>query len=61
MGIGATLLKLAKKRSTRLRLWVFQRNKNALAFYARQGFTVLKETDGRENEEKEPDALLEWS
>lgn len=61
MGIGATLLDLAKEHSTRLQLWVFQKNARALAFYARNGFRVLKETDGAENEEKEPDALLEWS
>lgn len=29
--------------------------------YTRHGFRVLKETDGAQNEEKEPDALLEWS
>jgi|AGTN01.2.fsa_nt_gi Acetyltransferase (GNAT) family. len=61
MGTGARLLELAKKDATRLQLWAFQKNTRALEFYARHGFRVLKETDGAENQEKEPDALLEWS
>lgn len=61
MRLGARLLDLAKEHSSRLQLWVFQKNARALAFYARNGFRVLKETDGAENEEKEPDAILEWS
>ena len=43
-----------------LRLWVFQRNTPALRFYAARGFRVVEHTDGSRNEEREPDALLEW-
>jgi putative acetyltransferase len=56
-GIGTALLQIAKSRSPRLSLWTFQRNSNARRFYERQGFTLIKETDGSRNEEKEPDAL----
>jgi hypothetical protein len=43
-----------------LRLWAFQRNVQALRFYAARGFRVIERTDGSRNEEREPDALLEW-
>jgi hypothetical protein len=43
-----------------LRLWTFQRNRDARRFYERQGFTLVKETDGSANEEKEPDAMYLW-
>ena len=43
-----------------LRLWVFQENVGARRFYERRGFRLVRETDGAGNEEKEPDALLEW-
>jgi GNAT superfamily N-acetyltransferase len=41
-------------------LWAFQRNAPALAFYARHGFAELRRTDGRANEEREPDVRLGW-
>jgi GNAT superfamily N-acetyltransferase len=53
-GIGTTLLQIAKSQSHSLRLWTFRRNTNARRFYERQGFTLVKETDGSANEEKEP-------
>ena len=59
-GIGAALLQIAKSRSDSLRLWTFQRNGNARMFYERQGFTLVKETDGSGNEEREPDAMYLW-
>lgn len=59
-GIGSQLLEIAKFRSERLQLWTFQRNENAKRFYAKNGFKIIRETDGADNEEKEPDVLLEW-
>jgi ribosomal protein S18 acetylase RimI-like enzyme len=60
-GVGATLLTVAKERRPRsLRLWVFQKNVGARRFYERHGFMLVRLTDGRDNEEREPDALYEW-
>jgi GNAT superfamily N-acetyltransferase len=60
--VGTALLELAKKRRPRgLRLWVFQKNMAARRFYERHGFTLAHLTDGRDNEEREPDALYDWS
>jgi ribosomal protein S18 acetylase RimI-like enzyme len=61
-GIGTALLDSAKeRRPAGLRLWVFQRNHVARAFYARHGFTEVERTDGSGNEEREPDVLLAWA
>ena len=60
-GIGSALLQQAKAEQKSLQLWTFQRNRNALAFYAARGFRILKSTDGSGNEEREPDVLLAWS
>jgi GNAT superfamily N-acetyltransferase len=60
-GIGSALLEAAKsRRPGGLRLWVFQRNDGARAFYARHGFAEVERTDGAANEEREPDMLLAW-
>jgi putative acetyltransferase len=60
-GIGSALLDAAKaRRPSGLRLWVFERNSGARAFYARHGFTEVTRTDGSGNEEREPDVLLAW-
>jgi GNAT superfamily N-acetyltransferase len=59
-GVGTALLQTAKSRSSSLSLWTFQRNRNARRFYEGRGFTLIKETDGSANEEKEPDALYYW-
>lgn len=59
-GLGAQLLGRALRGSRRVRLWTFQRNTGARAFYAAQGFRELRLTDGAANEEHEPDVLLEW-
>jgi GNAT superfamily N-acetyltransferase len=46
-GVGRALLEAAKRRRPAgLRLWVFQRNQVARAFYARHGFTEVELTDG---------------
>ena len=59
-GIGSALLRLAMEAQPELRLWAFQKNLAGLRFYERQGFAVVRTTDG-DNEEREPDALLAWS
>jgi GNAT superfamily N-acetyltransferase len=60
-GVGSELLAEAKaRRPGGLELWAFQRNTPALAFYARHGFVELYRTDGRDNEEREPDVRLGW-
>jgi GNAT superfamily N-acetyltransferase len=59
-GLGAGLLARAKAAHPRLQLWVFQRNLAAIAFYEAQGFRLVRQTDGRNNEEREPDALYAW-
>lgn len=59
-GIGTMLLRLAMADQPRLELWAFAKNRRALTFYARHGFRVLYETDGSNNEEKEPDVRLVW-
>lgn len=60
-GVGAALLTVAKERRPRgVQLWVFQRNVGARRFYERHGFTLVRLTDGQDNEERVPDALYEW-
>jgi putative acetyltransferase len=59
-GIGSALLKQAMQARRALRLWTFQKNVPARAFYERYGFRLVDGTDGSRNEEREPDALYEW-
>lgn len=59
-GIGSHLLDVARSVSPRLFLWTFQRNDRARRFYEAHGFLAVKETDGAQNEEKEPDILYCW-
>ena len=59
-GIGTSLLKIAQDAFDDLQLWTFQRNANARRFYEARGFGLIRETDGSDNEEKEPDALYLW-
>jgi GNAT superfamily N-acetyltransferase len=59
-GIGSALLTLAQREEAALRLWTFQANEPARAFYAHHGFNLVEATDGQTNEEREPDLLLEW-
>ena len=44
-----------------LQLWTFQVNVRARAFYRHHGFREVELTDGRANEEREPDVRLEWT
>jgi putative acetyltransferase len=60
-GIGSALLSHAQARSPHLSLWAFRRNTAARAFYVARGFLLVRETDGAENEEREPAALYEWT
>ncbi|PDT31615.1 GNAT family N-acetyltransferase [Rhizobium sp. L9] len=60
VGIGSLLLGRAKQEMEDIRLWTFQRNTGARAFYERHGFIAGEETDGADNEEKEPDVLYHW-
>jgi putative acetyltransferase len=60
-GIGTALLVTAQSRFPFLSLWTFQRNTAARRFYERHGFTLVEETDGSRNVEKEPDALYRWA
>ena len=60
-GVGVALLDIARAAESSLRLWTFQCNARARKFYERQGFRVERETDGAENEEKQPDLLYVWA
>lgn len=61
-GLGTQLLDEAKRiGGSPLRLWAFQRNLAARAFYRRHGFVDEELTDGAANEEGEPDVRMIWS
>lgn len=59
-GIGSRLLTFAQARQDELRLYTFQSNANARAFYERHGFVIEELTDGARNEEKMPDMTYLW-
>ncbi|KNG94105.1 GNAT family N-acetyltransferase [Pseudaestuariivita atlantica] len=59
-GLGSALLAAAKEQSDRLRLWTFQANARAQAFYLARGFTESLRTDGRTNDERLPDIEYIW-
>ena len=59
-GIGTRLVDIAKTAYPQLFLWTFQRNTAARRFYETRGFLAIEQTDGRDNEEKEPDVLYRW-
>ena len=56
-GLGPALLAKALEDGTERKLWTFQKNARARAFYEKRGFVVEMLTDGEGNEEKEPDVL----
>ncbi|HTD14165.1 MAG TPA: GNAT family N-acetyltransferase, partial [Chthoniobacterales bacterium] len=60
-GIGTALLDIARGAFSSLNVWTFQRNTAARNFYESRGFVKIKETDGADNAEKEPDILYFWS
>lgn len=59
-GIGSALVEKAKSLGSFWKLWCFQKNTAGLEFYKKHGFEIVKKTSGEDNEEKEPDCLLEW-
>ena len=60
-GLGDRLVALAKERfPDGLELWTFQVNGPACRFYERHGFVEVERTDGRGNEEREPDVRYVW-
>ena len=60
-GVGSLLLRHAQaERPAGLDLWVFQRNRPAIAFYEAHGFAIAQLTDGAGNDEREPDARMVW-
>jgi 8-oxo-dGTP pyrophosphatase MutT (NUDIX family)/GNAT superfamily N-acetyltransferase len=61
MGLGTQLVERAKQRfAGGLQLWTFQVNSAAQRFYVRHGFDPVEHTDGRGNEEGEPDVRMAW-
>ncbi len=58
--LGTTLLNQAKLENDALQLWTFQINQNARTFYEQNGFQKVEETDGTNNEEKQPDICYRW-
>lgn len=61
-GLGTRLLAEARRiGGVPLRLWAFQRNHAARAFYRRHRFIEEELTDGAANEEREPDVRMVWS
>ncbi len=60
-GVGHALLEQAKSAVPRLRLWTFQADARARAFYLREGFGELCRTDGAGNDDGLPDIRYEWS
>lgn len=61
-GVGSALLAIAIQNCKRgsLQLWTFQCNLKARNFYSKHGFAMVRATDGAENEERQPDILLEY-
>lgn len=61
-GIGRMLLQDAQGMSPgRLSLFVFTRNERARRFYEAAGFVLVGTSDGRDNEEREPDCTYAWT
>jgi putative acetyltransferase len=60
-GVGHALMDHAKTLHPHgLKLWCFQANAGARAFYEAQGFVATLVTDGIDNEEREPDMIYAW-
>lgn len=59
-GVGSSLLQQLQRQNTAMRLWTFQANARAQAFYQHHGFVEVTRTAGHSNDEKLPDVRLEW-
>ncbi|MFI6005037.1 GNAT family N-acetyltransferase [Streptomyces sp. NPDC051366] len=60
-GLGDRFMALAKQQQPNgLTLWTFQVNTSAQRFYERHGFIAVERTDGRRNDEREPDVRYIW-
>ncbi len=59
--LGDALLAKALEDGEARELWTFQQNARARAFYEARGFSLVRLTDGADNEEKTPDALYAWA
>jgi len=59
-GIGRRLLDEIRSEASYLQLRVFQQNLTARRFYFDRGFRECELTNGQHNEEKMPDARMEW-
>jgi ribosomal protein S18 acetylase RimI-like enzyme len=55
LGLGSALLDKALADGGERRLWTFQQNQRARAFYEARGFVAEAFTDGADNEEHAPD------
>jgi ribosomal protein S18 acetylase RimI-like enzyme len=60
-GIGSALLAHARRRRRRIRLYTFESNEPARAFYEKHGFRAIAFGDGTANDEGAPDILYEWT
>lgn len=61
-GVGRALLEDVKRlRPGGLRLHVFTRNAPARRFYQAHGFDLVEQSDGHDNEEREPDCTYAWT
>jgi GNAT superfamily N-acetyltransferase len=61
-GIGTRLLDIAKRDNPEgIRLFCFQCNGGARAFYAARDMVVARSTDGSGSEEQEPDLEYLWT
>jgi len=60
-GVGTLLLRHARRQRPRgMRLYTFEANEPARAFYEKHGFKAIAFGDGTGNEEGAPDVLYEW-
>ena len=60
-GLGRVMLRHVQAKADRaVKLWTFQGNRAARAFYETHGFAAILFTDGQANEERTPDVLYAW-
>jgi GNAT superfamily N-acetyltransferase len=61
LSIGAALIRPVLEAAKKpIKLWTFQRNAQARAFYEKQKFSAELFTDGHDNEERTPDVMYVW-